>query len=123
MEMPELLEFIPRYIDSLGVYVNSILIEPKASGLSMAQLLRNQTGYNIIELRGKILRESKIERASKTAPYVQGENVKLVQGHWNEEFLYQVGAFPNAKHDEYVDLLSYAVDRELFRRGTRKIIW
>lgn len=124
LEMPELLKYIPKFIDSNQVNVNAILIEPKASGLSMAQLLRNQTNYSIIELRGKILRESKIERASRVSPYVEdGTKVFLVEGNWNEGFLQQLASFPNGKHDEYVDLLSYAIDRELFNKNKPRIIW
>ena len=124
LEMPELLKYIPKFIESNGVNVNAILIEPKASGLSMAQLLRNQTNYSIIELRGKILRESKIERASRVSPYVEdGTKVHLVEGNWNESFLQQLASFPNGKHDEYVDLLSYAIDRELFNKNKPRIIW
>jgi len=90
----------------------------------MAQLLRNQTSYNIIELRGKIIRESKIERASRVSPYVEdGSKVFLVEGNWNDSFLQQLVSFPNGKHDEYVDLLSYAIDRELFTQNKARIIW
>lgn len=124
LEMPELLKYIPRYIESLGVNVNSILIEPKASGLSMAQLLRNETSYNVIELRGKILRESKIERANRISPTIEdGEKVFLVEGNWNQAFLHQLATFPNGKHDEFVDLLCYSVDRELFKKNRARIIW
>lgn len=123
LEMPELLKYIPQYINSLGVYIDSILIEPKASGLSMAQLLRNQTDYNVIELRGNILRESKIERASKASPYAESGKVHLVEGIWIDGFLHEVCTFPNAVHDEAPDLLSYAIDRELFNRSNAEIIW
>jgi len=124
LEMPELLKYIPTYISSLNIDVNAVLIEPKASGLSMAQLLRNQTSYNIIELRGKIIRESKIERASRVSPYVEdGSKVFLVEGNWNDSFLQQLVSFPNGKHDEYVDLISYAIDRELFTQNKARIIW
>ena len=123
MEMPELLRYIPTYINSLNIHINAVLIEPKASGLSMAQLLRNQTNYNIIELRGNILRESKIERASKSAPYIESGKVNLIEGSWNNVFLDQIASFPLGKHDEYIDLLSYAIDRELFRKNSAKIIW
>jgi predicted phage terminase large subunit-like protein len=123
LEMPELLKYIPEFINSVGVIVDSILIEPKASGLSMAQLLRNQTNFNIIELKGKILRESKIERASKSSPYCESGRVILVEGIWNDGFLHQLATFPNAKHDEAVDLLAYAIDRDLFDRSRQKIYW
>lgn len=124
LEMPELLKYIPKYIDSLEINVNSILIEPKASGISMAQLLRNETNYNIIELKGSILRESKIERASRISPTIEdGSKVFLVEGNWNDSFLQQLASFPNGKHDEFVDLLCYSVDRELFKKNRARIIW
>lgn len=123
MEMPELLKFIPNYISSLNVNVNAIIIEPKASGLSMAQLLRNETNYNIIELKGKILREGKEERASQRATYIESGRVKLINGKWNNVYLDQIGKFPKGKHDEYVDLTCFAIDRELFEKSRPKIFW
>lgn len=36
--------------------------------------------------------------------------VYLVDGEWNEEFIDEVCGFPAKLHDEYVDLLGYAVN-------------
>ena len=34
----------------------------------------------------------------------------LVEGTWNEEFLNEVCGFPSMPHDEYVDILGYAIN-------------
>ena len=112
LEMPELIKYIPVFIDSLGVKVSMIKAEPKASGKSIIQLLRSETKFNASEIKSKFVGISKIERARSSSPYMEGGKVFLVKGNWNEAFLNQVAMFPNAKHDEHVDLLCYAIEEE-----------
>ena len=33
-----------------------------------------------------------------------------IEGAWNEDFLDEVCGFPTAPHDEYVDILGYAIN-------------
>jgi phage terminase large subunit-like protein len=37
----------------------------------------------------------------------------LVAGAWNDEFVEEIAGFPAKAHDEYVDLLAYAIDYHL----------
>ena len=113
LEMPELIKFIPTYIDSLGVNIRMIYVEPKASGKSIKQLIQSQTKLNITELKSNFVNVSKIERARTSAPYIESERVLLIEGAWNEAYLHQVSMFPNAKHDEHVDLTAYAIEKHL----------
>lgn len=115
LELPELIKFIPTYIDSLKVNVKMVLVEPKASGKSIVQLLRQQTKLNISEIKTDMVGMSKIERARTASPYIESNRVKLVKGSWNEAFLNQIAMFPNAKHDEHIDLTSYGVERNLIK--------
>ena len=117
LEMPELIKFIPTYIESLGVYVKMILVEPKASGKSIKQLIQLQTNYNISEIKTKFVNVSKIERARTSSPYCESGRIKLVKGSWNESFLNQIAIFPNGKHDEHIDLTSYAIERNLMKKS------
>lgn len=117
LEMPELIKFIPEHIKALGVNINIVRIEPKASGKSMAQILRQQTRLNVTEIKTDFVMMSKIERARSASPFIESGRVKLVQGSWNESYLNQVGMFPNAKHDEHVDLTSYGIEQELITQG------
>ena len=49
-------------------------------------------------------------RLHAIAPKVECGRVYLVEGEWNEEFVDEVCGFPTKVHDEYVDLLGYAVN-------------
>lgn len=113
LELPELIKFIPTYIQSLGVPISIIKAEPKASGKSIVQLLRSQTALNVAEIKSNFVMMSKIERARSVSPYIESGRVKLIEGNWNEHYLSQVAMFPNAKHDEHVDLTAYAIEDEL----------
>ncbi len=113
LEMPELKTFITSFVKSCGVNITQILVEPKASGKSLVQLLRRETNYNVSELKTNFVRYSKIERARASSPFIEGGRVYLVQDNWNDAFLQQVSTFPNAKHDEHIDVTSYSIERNL----------
>jgi predicted phage terminase large subunit-like protein len=113
LEMPELIKFIPAHISALGIKVKIIYVEPKASGKSIKQLIQSQTKLNIAEIKSNFVSVSKIERARTTAPYIESERVILVRGAWNDAYLHQVAMFPNAKHDEHIDLTAYGVEKNL----------
>ncbi len=118
LEMPQLKAFIKPHIEAIGVSVSLILAEPKASGKSLIQLLKQEERLNAKEIQSDFVKYSKIERARASSPYIEGGRVYLVEGAWNEHYLYQTSMFPNAKHDEHVDLTCYAVDR-VFRNKKR----
>ena len=115
LEMPELKAFISSFIQTCGVTINQILVEPKASGKSLVQLLRRETAYNVSEIKSDFVRYSKIERARASSPFIEGGRVYLVQDNWNDAYLQQVSTFPNAKHDEHVDVTAYAIERNLVK--------
>jgi predicted phage terminase large subunit-like protein len=113
LEMPDLKNFISSFIAGVGVEISMVLIEPKASGKSLAQLLLRETKLNVCELSTNFVKYSKIERARASSPFIEGGRVFLVKDNWNEAFLQQVSTFPNAKHDEHIDITSYSIERNL----------
>ena len=115
LEMPELKTFIESFVKSCGVPIQQILVEPKASGKSLVQLLRRETNFNVSELKTDFVRYSKIERARASSPFIEGGRVCLVKDNWNEAYLQQVTTFPNAKHDEHIDVTSYSIERNLIK--------
>lgn len=110
MELPDLLEQVKQAasIYDIGA-ISGVYVEPKASGKSLVQMLYN-TGLNMIEIEGHLVGQGKAARAHTAAPTANAGGVILVDGNWNETFLHQLEGFPNAKHDEAIDLLGYAVD-------------
>jgi len=113
LEMPELLKFVPNHIISSGLNVVMSLVEPKASGKSLVQLIRQQTNLNITEIKSTFVNSSKIDNARTCSHFIEGGRVILVKGAWNDAFLNQVAMFPNGKHDEHIDTTCYGIERNL----------
>jgi predicted phage terminase large subunit-like protein len=109
LEMPALLKLIPEYAELHDLSNKSrIRFEPKASGKSLRQMINAVTDFSAVEIKGKLINEGKEARIQVAAPKVESGKVVLVDGAWNDKFVTQVCSFPNAVHDEYVDLLGYA---------------
>lgn len=113
LEMPDMLKYIPRFIRANRVHVSMIRIEPKASGITTDQLIKSTTKLNSTQIKTKFARAGKEERAKMAAPYLEAGRVFLVDGSWVDGFLAQIAMFPNGKHDEHIDLTSYAVEQAL----------
>jgi predicted phage terminase large subunit-like protein len=121
LELPELLKDIPKYIEALPVKIGLIRIEPKASGKSLKQMIKSSTNYNVTEIKSDFVNNSKIENVRATSNYIEGGRVKIIKGSWNQHFLDQVGTFPNAKHDEHIDLTCYGIESNLMNNNRIEI--
>lgn len=121
LEMPELLKYVKNYAVQNEIGLKSrIRIEPKASGKSLKQLLRNETNLNVSEIEGKHISEGKIARVNTCTPSIEGGKIKLIKGFWNNDFLNELSIFPNGKHDEAIDCLCYAIYDEIINKTTFK---
>lgn len=111
-EMPELITFVKEWPKNNG-YTNqsTIRIEPKANGKSVVQTLKRSTNLNVVETPSP--KDDKQTRLTAASPKVEAGRVILVIGPWMEDFVDETSGFPNKTHDEYVDLLCYAVDYHL----------
>lgn len=108
-EMPDLLKFLPEYAAAHCYSDESILhIEPKANGESVVQMLEKYSKLNV--KRTPSPTDDKVVRLKAVSPRIECGRVYMVEGSWNEEFLTEVCGFPNAPHDEYVDILGYAIN-------------
>lgn len=108
LEFHELSAFIPKYVASMGYSYNSkIFVEPKASGKSLVQNMRASTGLNVIESFSPD--KDKITRLNFKTPMIEAKRVVLIQGNYVENYLSQLLTFPNAVHDEFVDLTVMAM--------------
>ncbi|MGK4223161.1 phage terminase large subunit [Parabacteroides distasonis] len=108
-EFPELMRFIPDYVRAHGYDDRStIRIEPKANGISVIQAVRKFTKLNVT--RTPAPTDSKEVRLHAVSPKIECGRVILVEGDWNEDFVDEVSQFPAKTHDEYVDILVYAIN-------------
>ena len=53
---------------------------------------------------------------------LESERVTLLKGDWNEKFIQQCVKFPSGKHDDMVDCLVMAVNREIWS-NSGKIVY
>jgi len=111
-EFPELIKYVPEWVKANG-YTNTstIRIEPKASGLSVVQTLKRTTGLNVTNTPTP--KDDKKTRLTAASPKIECGRVILITAPWNEDFTDEICGFPNKTHDEYVDLIAYAVDYHL----------
>jgi len=125
LEMPDLLKEIPRLCEMFGIGSRSrIYIEPKASGHSIEQMLKEVTGLSAILIKSKLVSEGKDARLSVASPKIEAGQVYIVRGGWNENYVGQICSFPVATHDEYVDLIGYACEEYFTGRkvkGVRRV--
>lgn len=116
LEFPELIKFILEYTGRYQYNSQSkIIIEPKASGKSIVQQLRTQTQLNVIESVNPTL--DKVTRAHGVTPTLESRRVKLVEGTYISDYLSQLGGFPNASHDDMVDVTVIAVNELLVQNN------
>ena len=121
LEFPELIKEVQMFTAMNG-YTNRsrIYVEPKASGKSIVQMLKRSTGLNIMEDRPPT--QDKISRASSVSAFIESGRVNLIDGRYIDAFLNELKAFPNAAHDDMVDVLVMAIDRNTNRRKSVRAI-
>lgn len=116
LEFPDLIKEIQVFVQIYG-YTNQsrVYVEPKASGKSIAQQLKKNTGLNIIE--DKPPTQDKVSRVSSISPIIESGRVYLKDGRYINSFLDQCASFPNAAHDDMVDTLVMCIDRYTNRKN------
>ena len=91
-----------------GRGLRALYIEDKASGQSIIQDLRRESGIAVVPY--KVVND-KVSRINGITPLIQGGRVHLPEkATWLDEFVEECVSFPSGKHDDQVDALSMAVD-------------
>lgn len=82
--------------------------DPGAAGKSDAETkVKLLKGYTVVT---KLVTGDKATRARPASAQAEAGNVKLLRGPWNEAFLDEVCAFPNATFDDQVDAFADALN-------------
>lgn len=91
-----------------GRGLRALYVEDKASGQSIIQDLRRESGIAVVPY--KVVND-KVSRINGITPLIQGGRVWLPEkATWLDDFVEECVAFPSGKHDDQVDALSMAVD-------------
>ena len=91
--------------------ISQILIEDKANGSAIIQVLRTKIGGVIgVEPLG-----GKMARVNAVSPHIESGNVYLPEdAEWVQDFVEQCAAFPKGKYDDCVDQMSQALARLIY---------
>lgn len=107
------IQFVKDFAARNGYSPSSIIrVEPKATGISLVQVMKKETGLNITE--GKPPKGDKVARAHSCEGTLEGGRVFLPTGMaWVQHFLSECASFPNSAHDDRVDVLTGMIISEL----------
>jgi len=87
-----------------GRGLRGLYIEDKASGQSLIQEMRRQSGVSVIPFPANT---DKVARINTVTPLIQGGRVFLPrEAEWLDEFFEECLAFPASTHDDQIDALS-----------------
>ncbi len=91
-----------------GKGLRGLYIEDKASGQSLIQEMRRQSGVSVIPHPAA---NDKVVRINAVTPLIEGGRVFLPQSaEWLDEFYEECLAFPSSSHDDQIDALSICLD-------------
>jgi phage terminase large subunit-like protein len=118
-------DFIKRYVEMVNLsgysYGSRCRFEPKASGISVVQQLKDMGGLNVME--DKASSDSKVSRVTSASASIESGRVFLLSGGVGiEELVEESIKFPNAKNDDGVDALSSAIGVELIGKANPSVI-
>lgn len=106
LEFPDQVKTIQRYYNKwlpLRVGIESVSYQ-----VSMEQWLREKTNIPVIKLKTST---DKVTRALRITPYFENGKIKIMRDIPFKNLLEeQMLQFPNGKHDDIVDVVSYMVD-------------
>ena len=106
LDFNDQIETVEKFCKDYGYTGASvILVEPKATGKSLVQVMKKHTNLNIKEAIAP--KESKTARVNSISALVEAGRVHVPKGQvWVLSFLSECASFPNAAHDDQVDCLS-----------------
>lgn len=91
-----------------GRGLRGIYIEDKASGQSLLQELKRESGVSVIPYK---ISTDKVSRLSAVLPLVEGGRVLLPDNApWLDDFHQECQAFPSGTYDDQIDALSIGLD-------------
>jgi len=83
-------------------------IEDKASGQSLIQELKRESGMSVIPYK---VNSDKVARVNSILPIIEGGRVFLPDSsEWLDAFIDEAVGFPNSNHDDQVDAATMAID-------------
>lgn len=108
-DFPELKQRLIRLNNQWrGKGLRAMYIEDKASGQSLIQELKRESGMSVIPYK---VNSDKVARVNSILPIIEGGRVFLPDSsEWLDAFIDEAVGFPNSNHDDQVDAATMAID-------------
>ena len=103
--------------------INAVLIEDKASGISLIQHLKEETSANVIGINPE---NDKVIRMQNETPAIEAGRVFLPEAgksHWLIDFEIELMSFPRSPHKDQVDMTSQFLKWARERGGSGIDMW
>lgn len=109
LTFPDLIKELDNTMIGYGKPSSRMFVEPKSNGKDIIAQLRRQTKHNVVELPSPTT--DKETRLNAVAPLIESNRLILIEDISNDVILDQLCEFPNASHNEFVDLTGYALTK------------
>tara|TARA_A100000164_G_scaffold3884_2_gene3444 strand:+ start:2171 stop:3601 length:1431 start_codon:yes stop_codon:yes gene_type:complete len=91
-----------------GRGLRGLYVEDRASGQSLIQELRSQSGMSVLPVK---VGNDKVSRLNAVLPLIEGGRVYLPdEAYWLDSFMDEAQSFPSGKHDDQIDALSMGLE-------------
>lgn len=108
------------YFMELNCNQRSMLyIEPKATGKSAVQRIKEITSGNINVSEFEMVSGDKLAKLSANQSYFESGRIKCLKGPWNQHFIDEITGFPKMPNDEAVDCINMAITQGLERSNIK----
>jgi len=114
-EISALCKNIIEFVIQNGNNKSMVYIEPKASGKSAFQRIKEITLGTLNVIEYDMPAGDKLAKLNANQPFFESGRIFLLKGHWNEEFINEITGFPNMPNDEAVDCINMAITQGLER--------
>ncbi|HMO79197.1 MAG TPA: phage terminase large subunit [Pyrinomonadaceae bacterium] len=93
-------------------------IESAIHGTAIVDDITDRRGFSHIPLRAVRVDSDKITRSLAWANHAEAGKIALVRGAWIDDFIEELVAFPNGRHDDQIDAVSIAF--RMLGEGTKR---
>jgi predicted phage terminase large subunit-like protein len=117
-EAPELLrtaiDFWNKHVVETNGKLRNMVVEKKVSGSGLIQTIQRDYKIPILPI---LPDKDKITRAAGVVSQIEAGFVYIPENApWVSDFIHETSLFPNASHDDQVDVLDYALDTIMVRK-------
>jgi predicted phage terminase large subunit-like protein len=121
LEFPQLIKELKKTVIAFGNNNSRIMVEPKSNGKDIVNQLRHESTFNVLELPSP--KDDKETRLNAVSPLIESGRLIFIEDTTNDNVVNQLTMFPTGSvHDEFVDLVGYALTKYIKRNSSNYLM-